>query len=122
MGAHLARNAARNGFRVAVYDRNPDRTQSLLERSGHEGAFTPAQDPEDFIASLAAPRAIVLMVEAGDAVDGVVEELRPLLDAGDTIVDAGNSHHADTGRRVDAVALSGLRFLGWAYPAARMAP
>jgi 6-phosphogluconate dehydrogenase len=67
---------------------------------------------EDFVAALERPRRIIVMVKAGAPVDGVIEELSPLLDEGDIIIDAGNSHFPDTKRRTDAWAERGLRFMG----------
>ena len=112
MGANLARNAARNGFRVAVFNRHGERTTAFVDRFGKEGDLIPSHDLESFVASLAKPRAIVLMIEAGSAVDAIIDELMPLLEAGDIIVDAGNSLFADTDRRSSVVATKGIRFLG----------
>lgn len=112
MGANLARNIARNGYRVAVYNRHAERTDRLVEQHGHEGEFVPAQDLNTFVAAIERPRAIVLMVEAGAAVEAVVAQLSPLLDPGDILVDAGNSLFSDTERRVGEAAVKGLRFVG----------
>ena len=67
---------------------------------------------EDFVAALERPRRIIVMVKAGAPVDAVIEELSPLLDEGDIIIDAGNSHFPDTKRRTEACAERGLRFMG----------
>jgi 6-phosphogluconate dehydrogenase len=83
-----------------------------MEAYGGEGTFTAAENPEDFVAVLARPRRILIMVKAGAPVDGVIEELSPLLDEGDILIDGGNSHFADTRRRATACAGRGLRFLG----------
>jgi 6-phosphogluconate dehydrogenase len=83
-----------------------------MEAYGGEGTFTAAENPEDFVAVLARPRRILIMVTAGAPVDGVIEELSPLLDEGDILIDGGNSHFADTRRRAAACAGRGLRFLG----------
>ena len=112
MGANLARNAARKGFRVALYNRHTERTTKLMANSGGEGDFVPSETVEAFVASLARPRAIVLMVEAGGAIDTIVAALRPLLDPGDILVDGGNSLFTDTERRVGEAAARGLRFVG----------
>jgi 6-phosphogluconate dehydrogenase len=112
MGANLARNIARHGFPVAVHNRTTARMKEFIEAYGDEGAFTGAETVEDFVAALARPRTIIVMVKAGRPVDAVIEELTPLLDEGDIIIDAGNSHFPDTLRRTKACAAKGLRFMG----------
>jgi 6-phosphogluconate dehydrogenase len=112
MGANLARNIARRGTPVAVHNRTAARTREFMQAYGSEGAFTAAESLEDFVAALERPRRIIVMVKAGAPVDGVIEELAPLLDEGDIVIDAGNSHFADTKRRTEACAVRGLRFMG----------
>jgi 6-phosphogluconate dehydrogenase len=112
MGANLARNIARHGVPVAVHNRTTARTDEFMEHYSGEGSFEAARSVEDFVAALERPRRIVAMVKAGPPVDAVIEELTPLLDDGDIIIDAGNSHFADTRRRHDACAQHGVRFLG----------
>jgi len=112
MGANLARNIARRGVPVAVHNRTTTRTAEFMELYGGEGAFTPAETLEDFVAALERPRRIIVMVKAGLPVDTVIAELAPLLDEGDVIIDAGNSHFPDTKRRTAECAERGLRFMG----------
>jgi 6-phosphogluconate dehydrogenase len=112
MGQNLARNIARHGFPVAVHNRSESRTKHLIERYGNEGEFTPATTLEEFVAALDRPRRIVIMVKAGKPVDGVIDELVPLLDKGDILIDGGNSNFEDTRRREAALAEHGLHFLG----------
>jgi 6-phosphogluconate dehydrogenase len=112
MGANLARNIARRGTPVAVHNRTAARTREFMEEYGSEGAFTAAETVEDFVAALERPRRIIVMVKAGAPVDAVIEELAPLLDEGDIIIDAGNSHFPDTKRRTEECAARGLRFMG----------
>ncbi len=112
MGANLARNIARHGVPVAVHNRTAARTREFMEEHGSEGALTAAESLEDFVAALERPRRIIVMVKAGPPVDGVLDDLMPLLDEGDIVIDAGNSHFADTRRRTSACAERGLRFLG----------
>ena len=83
-----------------------------MEAYASEGTFTAAETTEDFVAALERPRRIIVMVKAGAPVDGVIEELTPLLDEGDIIIDAGNSHFPDTKRRTEECAADGLRFMG----------
>jgi 6-phosphogluconate dehydrogenase len=112
MGANLARNIARRGTPIAVHNRTDAKTKALIEEHGDEGDFTAAYSNEDFVAALARPRKIIVMVKAGDPVDAVIEELAPLLDEGDILIDAGNSNFKDTSRRTGECEEKGLRFLG----------
>src|SRR5947199_3163665 len=112
MGANLARNIARHGVPVAVHNRTAARTKEFMESYATEGDFTATETIEEFVAALERPRRIIVMVKAGGPVDGVIEELSPLLDEGDIIIDAGNSHFPDTKRRTEECAAKGLRFMG----------
>src|ERR687893_1888925 len=112
MGANLARNIARRGTPVALHNRTAARTREFIEAYGSGGAFPPAESLEDFVAALERPRRVIVMVKAGAPVDGGIEELAPLLDEGDIVIDAGNSHFADTKRRTEECAARGLRFMG----------
>ena len=112
MGANLARNAARKGFRVAVHNRSPEKTDRLIAEHGKEGAFLPSHSTEEFVASLAKPRAIIIMVKAGKPTDDVIDELAPHLDEGDIIIDAGNALFSDTRRRERGLAAKKLLFVG----------
>ncbi|HEX6932969.1 MAG TPA: NADP-dependent phosphogluconate dehydrogenase [Streptosporangiaceae bacterium] len=112
MGRNLARNLARHGYRVAVHNRTYERTQSLMAEHGHEGTFVPGKTTGQFVASLERPRAIIIMVKAGQPTDAVISELVPLLDAGDIVIDCGNAHFADTRRRERELRERGLHFVG----------
>ncbi|HEY1641029.1 MAG TPA: NADP-dependent phosphogluconate dehydrogenase [Streptosporangiaceae bacterium] len=112
MGRNLARNLARHGHAVALHNRSPQRTTSLVAEHGSEGRFVPGESMADFVASLKRPRAIIVMVKAGAPTDAVIDELSPLLDSGDIIVDCGNSHFTDTRRRESALRDKGLHFVG----------
>lgn len=112
MGANLARNLARHGHTVALHNRTPARTDTLVAQHGGEGSFLPSHHLSDFVASLARPRKIIIMVKAGAPTDAVIDELVPLLEPGDVLVDAGNAHFADTRRREAALRDRGLHFVG----------
>jgi 6-phosphogluconate dehydrogenase len=112
MGRNLARNLARHGHTVALHNRTYARTQALVEQHGDEGTFVASESIEDFVASLTKPRAIIIMVKAGDPTDAVIDELVPLLDEGDIVVDCGNAHYVDTRRREAALREHGLHFVG----------
>ena len=112
MGANLARNAARKGFRVAVHNRTDEKTRRLIEEHGGDGSFVASDTLAGFVACLAKPRVVLIMVKAGKPVDAVIEELVGHLESGDIIVDGGNSLFEDTRRREAALAARGLRFVG----------
>ena len=112
MGRNLARNFARHGHTVALHNRSYGRTKELVEAYGDEGSFIPAETAEEFVASLERPRRVVIMVKAGKATDAVIDEFAPLLEEGDMLIDAGNSHFADTRRREAALKAKGLHFVG----------
>lgn len=112
MGRNLARNLARHGYRVALHNRTFERTRSLVAEHGHEGTFIPSETTREFAGSLERPRAIIIMVKAGQPTDAVIEELVPLLDPGDIVIDCGNAHFADTRRRERDLRARGLHFVG----------
>ncbi|MDR3437858.1 NADP-dependent phosphogluconate dehydrogenase [Telmatospirillum sp.] len=112
MGGNLARNAARKGFGVAIYNRHAERTDTLLRDHGQEGHFTAARTLTEFVASLKRPRAIIMMVKAGKPVDDLIGDLQPLLQPGDILIDGGNSLFSDTQRRSAEVTLHQLRYIG----------
>jgi 6-phosphogluconate dehydrogenase len=112
MGRNLARNLARHGFVVALHNRTPARTHSLVADHGDEGHFVPNDALPDFVASLERPRAVIIMVQAGAPTDAVIDELTPLLERGDILIDCGNAHYADTRRREEALRGQGLHFVG----------
>jgi 6-phosphogluconate dehydrogenase len=112
MGSNLARNFARNGFTVAVYNRTHAKTAELMERHGDEGAFVPSETVEAFVASLKRPRKAMIMVQAGPATDAVIDQLADLLEPGDMIIDGGNAHFENTRRREAALRDKGIHFVG----------
>lgn len=112
MGSNLARNFAHKGFRTAVYNRTYSRTQDVMAAHGSEGDFVPSELIADFVASLERPRRIIIMVKAGAGTDAVIDELIPLLDSGDIVVDGGNAHYQDTRRREQKLRELGLHFVG----------
>ena len=100
MGAALASNIAEKGFDIAVFNRTTQVTRDFVAEAGDLAPrFTPAESLEDFVAAIAKPRSIILMVPAGDPVDQQIAALRPLLDADDLIIDCGNANFHDTNRR-----------------------
>jgi 6-phosphogluconate dehydrogenase len=109
MGQNLALNVESRGFDVAVYNRSPQATEAFVAE--HPGKrLRGAPTLEAFVALLKRPRTVMLMVKAGPAVDAVIEQLLPLLESGDIVIDGGNSHYSDTERRSAALAARGRRF------------
>lgn len=112
MGENLALNIERNGFSLTVYNRTAEKTEAFMADRAQGKNIVPAYSLEDFVASLERPRRILVMVKAGGPVDAVVEQLKPLLDPGDLIIDGGNSLFTDTERRVQDLEALGLGFMG----------
>ncbi|GAB2469351.1 NADP-dependent phosphogluconate dehydrogenase [Luteococcus sediminum] len=112
MGSSLARNMAHKGFSVAIYNRTYAKTEEVIAEHGTEGTFIASEKIEDFVASLERPRRIVIMVQAGKGTDAVIDQLIPLLEDGDIIVDGGNAFYEDTIRREEKVRAAGLHFVG----------
>jgi 6-phosphogluconate dehydrogenase len=111
MGANLAQNIERNGYTVAVFNREPTRVAEFV--SQNEGKrFIGAGSWEDFVKKLERPRKIILLVKAGDPVDWTISQIKPYLEAGDIIIDGGNSHFLDTARREAGLKKDGIYFIG----------
>ena len=117
MGKSLSRNLANKGFKLSLFNRHVDGTEEdvavdfvksfpeLQEASGFD-------DLGQFVNSIAAPRKVMLMVNAGKPVDAVIGQLIPLLDRGDVIIDGGNSHYKQTDQRAALLAENGIEFIG----------
>jgi 6-phosphogluconate dehydrogenase len=112
MGQNLVLNMERNGFSVGVYNRTTERTQEFMKERAAGKNIHAGYTVEEFAGLLKRPRAIMLMIKAGAPVDAVIEELTPLLDPDDLIIDGGNSHFKDTERRAQALAEKGLHYIG----------
>ncbi len=112
MGENLALNMERNGFTVAVYNKTTAVLDAFLAGRGRGLKFVRAETPKELVEAVAKPRKIMMMIKAGPPVDSVIEQLLPFLEAGDTIIDGGNSNWSDTARRVEYLASRGMRFVG----------
>ncbi|MEM9584533.1 MAG: NADP-dependent phosphogluconate dehydrogenase [Pseudomonadota bacterium] len=113
MGAMLSLNIAENGFPISVFNRTTSRTHEFKANSGPlSKKITPCETLDALVASLKSPRAIILMVPAGDPVDEQIAALRPLLDDEDLIIDAGNANFRDTQTRAAAAKEAGVPYLG----------
>ena len=113
MGAALALNIAEKGYRIAVWNRTGTVTAAFSQNAGAlAGQIVPTEALPELVAAIAKPRAIILMVPAGAAVDEQIARLRPLLDPDDLIIDAGNANFHDTERRAAAAEAAGQPFIG----------
>jgi len=112
MGENLALNVESRGFPIAVYNRTAAKTQAFMESRGGGKDIKAAYSLEEFVEALDRPRQILVMVKAGAPVDGVIAELKPLLEPGDMIIDGGNSLYEDTERRTRDLEATGLGFVG----------
>lgn len=111
MGKNLAMNIESRGYTVSVYNRSREKTDEMLsETTGKNivGTYT----LEEFVNSLEKPRKILLMVKAGAATDATIEQLKPLLDKGDIVIDGGNTFFVDTQRRNKELSELGIHFIG----------
>jgi 6-phosphogluconate dehydrogenase len=111
MGRNLALNIESRGYAVSVYNRSREKTDELIAEYP-DRKLVPAFSLEEFVNSLEKPRRILMMVKAGAGTDATIESLRPLLEKGDILIDGGNTHFTDTIRRNEALAKSGLHFIG----------
>ncbi|MDD3165016.1 MAG: NAD(P)-binding domain-containing protein, partial [Oscillospiraceae bacterium] len=112
MGKNLAKNMLSKGFRVAVYDLHPEQSVAAFAEEMHSDRVVCAYDLENLVASLQTPRILMMMIRAGQPVDDYLTKLLPMLSPGDILVDGGNSHFADTARRVAQCQSQGVHFVG----------
>jgi len=112
MGQNLALNINDHGYRVAVYNRTPEKTDAFLDGPAQGSEILGYHDLAEFTASLSLPRKIILMVRAGDPVDHFIEQLLPYLEPGDIIMDGGNSRFTDTNRRYRDLTQKEIRYVG----------
>lgn len=111
MGRNFLLNMADSGYSVIGLDNNKEKA-SALEKEAGEQHVRGTTSAKEFIAALKKPRAVMMLVPAGKAVDSVIQELIPLLDEGDLIVDGGNSHFTDTNRHSKKLEENNLHFIG----------
>jgi 6-phosphogluconate dehydrogenase len=112
MGQNLVLNMERNGFPIAVYNRTAERTHEFVAGEASGKHILGCSTLEELVASLSSPRKVMLMVQAGKAVDDVIQQLVPLIDKGDLIIDGGNSFYKDTERRAVELASLGFNYIG----------
>ena len=112
MGENLVLNMANHGFTVAVYNRTTARVDDFIGGRAQGKSIIGTHSPEELLAQLKRPRRVMLMVQAGAAVDRVIESLLPLLQEGDILIDGGNSNYQDTVRRTRELTAKGLLYIG----------
>jgi len=112
MGENLALNVESRGFPVSVYNRTSAKTDEFMRDRTPGKNVKATYSLEEFVQSLERPRRILVMVKAGKPVDAVIEQLKPLLDKDDMIIDGGNSLYEDTERRTRELEATGLGFVG----------
>lgn len=112
MGQNLVLNMLDRGYRVAVYNRTVDKVDAFVAGPARGRNAVPTRSPAEFVEALGRPRRIILLVKAGSPVDAVIDLLAPLLDAGDVLIDCGNSYFKDTIRRQEVLSERDLLYLG----------
>lgn len=112
MGENLILNMESKGFTVTAYNRSTDKVERFINGRAKGKNIRGAFSVEEMVQSLSKPRKVMMMVKAGQAVDATIETLLPHLEAGDIIIDGGNTHFPDTDRRVKYVESKGLRYIG----------
>ncbi|MCP2039968.1 6-phosphogluconate dehydrogenase [Neisseria sp. HSC-16F19] len=112
MGQNLILNMNDHGFTVAAYNRSTDKVDAFLNGAAQGTRIIGAHSLAEFVGLLKKPRKVMLMVRAGQVVDEFIRQLLPLLEAGDIIIDGGNSNYPDSNRRVAELAEHGILFVG----------
>jgi 6-phosphogluconate dehydrogenase len=112
MGENLVLNMESKGFTVAVFNRTTEVTDKFAAGKAKGKNIRPAHTMEEFVAALKRPRKAMIMVKAGKPVDAVIDQLVPLLEKGDVIIDGGNSLFTDTQRRCKNLEGRGIHFVG----------
>ena len=113
MGQNLALNIADHGFQISVYNRTTEKTDAFVaENPNTPGGVVGTKTLQEFVRSLAKPRKMIILVQAGKATDSVIDGLVPLLEKEDIVIDGGNALWTDTIRREKALKEKGLRFIG----------
>lgn len=111
MGRSLALNMADHGFKVACYNRTAKVTDEVMKEHPHEN-LSAFYSLEKMVQALKRPRKVFLMIQAGKPVDAVIEQLIPLLEAGDILMDGGNSYYEDTNSRFVKLEQQGIHYMG----------
>ena len=111
MGKNLALNIESRGYDVAIYNRTTSKMEAVIEEHPDKN-LVPTRSLEEFVETLERPRRIILMVKAGAPTDKMIQNLLPLLDKEDILIDGGNTFFKETMRRQEELAESGIHFIG----------
>jgi len=112
MGQNLILNMADHGYKVAAYNRTISRVEEFLAGPAQNRPIVGCRSLEEFVENLSKPRIAMLMVKAGDPVKQTVQQLAPLLEPGDIIIDGGNSCFLDTEEQIKELHSSGILYMG----------
>jgi 6-phosphogluconate dehydrogenase len=112
MGANIARNFASRGYTVAVFNRNTEVTEKFISDYASEGKFIASKELSAFIDSLESPKRVFMMVPAGSVTDQVIDQVLPLLEPEDILIDGGNALYSDTRRREEKIRPTGIMYFG----------
>ena len=112
MGENLALNVESRGYRVAVYNRTTSKVDELINGRAAGKNFVGTHSLEEFVRSVKRPRKLMLLVKAGPAVDAIIDQLIPLCEEGDILIDGGNTYYLDTERRTEKVEAAGMLYVG----------
>ncbi|NBC83805.1 MAG: decarboxylating NADP(+)-dependent phosphogluconate dehydrogenase [Bacteroidetes bacterium] len=112
MGENLVLNMESKGFTVSVYNRSIEKVEKFVDGRAKGKNIKGTKSLEELVQSLERPRKVMIMVKAGKPVDTIIDQLIPLLEPGDILIDGGNSHFPDTNRRTEYVESKGLRYIG----------
>ncbi|MFG0263060.1 MAG: decarboxylating NADP(+)-dependent phosphogluconate dehydrogenase [Novipirellula sp. JB048] len=112
MGENLALNVESRGYKVAVFNRTTEKVDNLINGRAKDKNFVGTHTIEALVKAVKRPRKLMLLVQAGPAVDAIIDQLIPLCEPGDIIIDGGNTHYADSERRTKKVEDAGLLFCG----------
>lgn len=112
MGQNLVLNLSDRGYKVVVYNRTISKVDEFLKGAAKEAQVRGASDLRALIGALKKPRKVMLMIRAGSSVDEMIDEMVPLLEKGDLIIDGGNSHYLDSQKRCETLKKKGILFVG----------
>jgi 6-phosphogluconate dehydrogenase len=112
MGQNLVLNMNDHGFKVAVFNRTVSKVDDFIANEAKGTQVVGAHSIQEFVSLLKRPRRVMLMVKAGDTVDQMIDHVLPYLEAGDIVIDGGNSLFTDSNRRTKDLAAKGILFVG----------
>ena len=112
MGQNLILNMADHGYQVAAYNRTTGKVDEFISGSAQGKSIVGCYSPEELVNNLKRPRRIMMMVKAGDPVSQTIKSLTPLLEAGDILIDGGNSYFTDTEQRIKELQSQGILYIG----------